>query len=215
MVHQYKLVYFNIRGRAEPARLIFAYAGVNYEDQRLEYRNIGEFGDDFKALKPNTPFGQVPILDIDNGKVILGQSKAIARYLGKEFNLVPKDHIQAAKADMYVDGTDDLYKHYHPWFMEKDPAKKKEIWQKLEVEHIAPFLKRYENFLTESGGSYFLGNEITWADLYLVEVIASQLRVSSHLADGLPKLKEFVEKILKEPKIHAWLEKRPKTDIDL
>jgi len=33
---QYKLTYFNIRGRGELARLIFATAGVEYEDNRVE-----------------------------------------------------------------------------------------------------------------------------------------------------------------------------------
>ena len=36
MVH-YKLVYFNARGRAEIARLMFAEAGVEYEDYRFEF----------------------------------------------------------------------------------------------------------------------------------------------------------------------------------
>ena len=31
-----KLTYFNVRGRAEPARLILAQAGVDYEDIRIE-----------------------------------------------------------------------------------------------------------------------------------------------------------------------------------
>jgi len=32
----FKLTYFNDRGRAELARIIFAYAGVDYEDIRVE-----------------------------------------------------------------------------------------------------------------------------------------------------------------------------------
>jgi glutathione S-transferase len=205
MVHQYKLIYFNGRGRAEPARLIFAYAGVNYNDHRLE-------GAEWPALKSKTPFGQLPILDIDNGKVVLSQSKAIARYLGNEFNLVPKDHIQAAKADMYVDGYDDVQKHFVPWFQEKDPAKKKELWQKLETEHIAPFLKMYEKFLVDNGTGYFVSNSVTWADLFLFDALHKTKTTSAHLFEGHPKLKEFVDKIEKEPKIHAWIEKRPKSD---
>ena len=32
----YKLYYFNARGYAEPSRIIFAQAGVKYEDVRFE-----------------------------------------------------------------------------------------------------------------------------------------------------------------------------------
>lgn len=39
----YKLVYFNARGRAEPIRLIFAYAGQQYEDVRLDGADWGGY----------------------------------------------------------------------------------------------------------------------------------------------------------------------------
>ena len=32
---QYKLIYFNARGRAEHIRYIFAYAGIDYIDERI------------------------------------------------------------------------------------------------------------------------------------------------------------------------------------
>ena len=33
---EYKLTYFNLRGRAELSRLIFAYAGQKFQDVRIE-----------------------------------------------------------------------------------------------------------------------------------------------------------------------------------
>ena len=41
-----KLTYFNGKGRAEPARLILAQAGVEYEDIRIEFN-------EWPALKPS------------------------------------------------------------------------------------------------------------------------------------------------------------------
>lgn len=35
MTPHYKLIYFNARGRAEHIRFIFAYAGVEYDDERI------------------------------------------------------------------------------------------------------------------------------------------------------------------------------------
>jgi len=204
MVHQYKLTYFNGRGRGEPARLLFEYAGVKYEDRRVEHAT-------WPTVKPSTPFGQLPILEID-GKVTIGQSKTIYRYLGKEFNLVPNDHIEAARADMLVDANDDVTRHYDPWWYEQDPAKKQEIWKKLETEHIAPFLDRYEKFLTSTGTGYFVNKTITWADIFLFDYFHDTKSKSPHLFKSHPKLTEFIDKIANQPKIKAWLEKRPQTE---
>ena len=44
-----KLIYFNGRGRGEPARLILAQAGVEYEDERIEF-------EDWPAFKPSKMF---------------------------------------------------------------------------------------------------------------------------------------------------------------
>ena len=41
-----KLTYFNLRGRAEPSRLILAQAGIEYEDNRIEQA-------DWPKLKPS------------------------------------------------------------------------------------------------------------------------------------------------------------------
>lgn len=41
-----KLTYFNLRGRAEPARLIMAQAGVDYQDNRIT-------SEEWAALKPS------------------------------------------------------------------------------------------------------------------------------------------------------------------
>lgn len=94
MAPSYKLVYFDSRGRAEPTRWVFAYAGVNYEDYRIKK-------EDWATLKPNAPFGQLPYLEVD-GKA-LPQSLTIARYAARQNGLGGKDDWEAAQADAIVD----------------------------------------------------------------------------------------------------------------
>ena len=65
-----KLSYFDARGRAEISRLILAYAGVRYTDQRLT-------GEQFASVKAKLPWGQLPTIKY-NGTMI-AQSKTIAR----------------------------------------------------------------------------------------------------------------------------------------
>jgi hypothetical protein len=53
-----------------------------------------------------TPFGQVPILEVDGQ--VLAQSNAIARYLARKHGLAGKDEWEQAQADMYADNINDL-----------------------------------------------------------------------------------------------------------
>ena len=46
----YKLYYFNARGTAEPSRIIFAQAGVKYEDIRFDYEGE-QWAKEYKASK--------------------------------------------------------------------------------------------------------------------------------------------------------------------
>lgn len=93
---QYKLNYFNFRGRGEVIRLIFAAAGQKYEDHRIERAQWPE-------IKPKAILGTLPWLEIhDNGHVtLLGQSPTISRYLARKFNLAGKNDLEAAEIEMY------------------------------------------------------------------------------------------------------------------
>jgi len=200
----YKLIYFDTRGRAEGSRLLFAYAGIPYEDIRVSH-------EDFGAKKSTYPFGQLPVLEVD-GKM-LAQSHTIERYLARTFGLTGKDDWESAKCDMLVDGFADLMPHMLVYRHEQDPEKKKEILAKLISDHMVPFMKRYEVFLMENGGVYFVGNKLTWADIILSEFFAAcQLR-SAQMMDNFPKLQEFTGRIQNVPNIKNWLENRPKEEL--
>ncbi|KAL1117626.1 hypothetical protein AAG570_003941 [Ranatra chinensis] len=99
MTSDYKLIYFNARGKAEHIRFIFAYAGVDYEDCRVPKEKWPE-------TKKSMPFGMVPVLEYEGRTV--GQSNAIARYLAKKFDLTGRDEWEALECDALVDTLSDL-----------------------------------------------------------------------------------------------------------
>merc|ERR1711936_1391862 len=80
MAPKVKLTYFNLRGRAEPSRLLLAYGGIKFEDCRI----TPGFEDpkEWMALKPKTPYGSLPLLEWNGTNV--AQSMAIARFIARD-----------------------------------------------------------------------------------------------------------------------------------
>ena len=70
----YKLTYFDAGGRAEPVRIAFHAAGIDFEDVRVGFP-------DFMAMRDNLRFTCLPTLEI--GGLVVTQSNAMARYVGK------------------------------------------------------------------------------------------------------------------------------------
>jgi hypothetical protein len=73
-----KLTYFDIQGVAEKIRLAFHLGGVEFEDVRIGFP-------EWAAMKPTTPYGQLPIMSID-GAPPMAQSDAMLRYAGRLAN---------------------------------------------------------------------------------------------------------------------------------
>lgn len=96
---QYKLHYLDGRGSAELARLVFAAAGVNFEDirysredwpnhkQSAKYNFLCSFVNSKSIFffYIDFPFQQVPVLEVDG--VFINQSRVIAAYVAKQHGL--------------------------------------------------------------------------------------------------------------------------------
>ncbi len=63
MASHYRLYYFNMRGRAEPIRLIFVAAGQKFNDHRFEMA-------DWPDHKNYSPTGSCPFLEISEAERI-------------------------------------------------------------------------------------------------------------------------------------------------
>ncbi len=94
------LTYFDFDGsRGLECRLALAVAGVPFKDVRLSRAQWLE-------LKPNTPYGALPILEVDGQK--LAQTNAILGYLGRQHGLLPADPWVAAEHEAVMNSVEDL-----------------------------------------------------------------------------------------------------------
>uniref|UniRef100_A0A914V6H6 GST C-terminal domain-containing protein n=1 Tax=Plectus sambesii TaxID=2011161 RepID=A0A914V6H6_9BILA len=100
-----------------------------------------------------------------------------------------------------------------PAFHAKEEEEKKKLMASVSAEHVAPYLARLEKRLSANGTGYFVGKDLTIADITFMEILTMMKeRVAPGLVEKHPKLIEFIERIKAQPKIKEWIEKRPKTE---
>lgn len=152
----YKLIYFDIAaGRGEVARMAFALGGVAFEDVRVARA-------DWPALKPTTPFGVLPVLEVDGQQV--SQSNTIARFVGKLTGLYPSDPWQAALCDETMDAIEDIsIKVGGTVHLEEE--EKKKAREAMVAGPLKLHLESLQARLKAAGGQFFAGSQLSVADL--------------------------------------------------
>ncbi|CAK9820848.1 Glutathione S-transferase [Anthophora plagiata] len=203
---EYKLRYFNVMGLGEPIRFLLSYGGVEFEDIRLEHSSK-EWAD----MKPTTPFGQLPTLEI-HGKVY-SQTLPICRYLAKQFNLLGKTDLDTLQIDAIANALHDFRRlTISNYYRETDPILKAKKKVEVMTNVIPLYLGKLEELVKNNGG-YLHGGQLSYADLFFVAISDSlSTAYESDITKDKPHLKSLKEKVLAIPSIKAWIEKRPKLE---
>lgn len=201
---QYKLTYFDMDGgRAEPIRIAFHAAGIEFEDHRVSFPEFGATRDDLR-------FRCLPVLEID-GEVVT-QSNGISRYIGKMAGLYPEDDLQAMYCDEALGACEDLLHAMVQTFgLEGDELKAAR--EKLVDGWLTTFVTGLSEVLAR-GGEYFADDRLTIADLK-VFVITRWLcsgmldHIPTDLVDRLgPNLVAHQERVEAHPVVTAYYESR-------
>jgi len=199
-----KLCYFNAAARGEISRLILAYSGVKWTDERMT-------GDQFRAIKEDTaklPYGQMPVLHY-NGQII-AQSLTVARFLAGELGLTGRTSLESAQVDEVVDALYDLQQASFKCMGAKGDGRAEAI-AKFE-DTLCKGFSQLETRLTARGGQFFVGNNLSWADLMCFNMIESFCnRVGEDMrvlkVDNYPKIQNLYTRIGQLPNIKAWMSK--------
>jgi len=202
MAPTYKLTYFNVAALGEPIRFLLSYGGVEFEDHRID-------SEEWAQLKPSTPFGKTPILEVDGKQS--HQSAAICRYLAKQFGLNGSSDWEALEIDAIVDTYTDFRMHLAVCHYEQDEAIKEKKFGTLKNETIPFYMSKFEEVVTKNDG-HLVGGKLTWADIYFIAMLDyMSVMAKEDLVEKYPKLKALKEHVLALPAIKAWVEKRPET----
>ena len=94
------LVYWNLHGRADFCQAMLYAGGVPYD---LDDTTANKW----PATREDSPFGQLPYMT--HGDLTLAQGGAINRYCAKLAGIYPKDPVEAAICDMYIEEVMDIF----------------------------------------------------------------------------------------------------------
>ncbi|XGW09001.1 hypothetical protein V3C99_011369 [Haemonchus contortus] len=201
---QYRLEYFDGRGRAEIIRQIFAVAGQSFDDVRYSF-------EEFAKHKAELPFGQLPVLEVDGKQ--LAQSCAIARYLARQFGLAGKNAFDEAVVDSVVDQFNDYFRELRPFFMVLHGFQKGDLdveFRDVFLPNSRTFFTFMTKFLKNNKSGFLVGDSLTFADLWVADIATWSKKYPS-LYDGFPEMKAHAEKIRSIPAVKKWIAIRPDT----
>lgn len=208
----------DIEGVAEQCRLAFALAGIPFEDERVKFP-------EWKELKSKTPYGKLPLLQIDDGEVRT-ESSAILRYaasIDPTGTLYPQDKLFEIEecigliTDMQTSWNPKFYMGMNPqafgyaedFFKTDDGKALVEKMRKEWIEKDLPtFLSYIQARLEKNGGAFMCGGDKpTIADCNLVPVLRNFTKGHVDHVDteciqkNSPKLAEYVERFCALPEI--------------
>lgn len=211
----YELFYWpTIQGRGEYIRLALEEAGARYVDVAR-----GEGGMDLlmAALEDDDhPAYAAPF--IRAGDQTIGQVANVLLYLGGRHGLAPKDdaarlwvnQLQLTLADLVVEAHD----AHHPigamaYYKDQKPEAKRRAHDFVE-NRIPKFMGYFARVLAAPGaGDYLTGDQVTYADLSLFQVIAGLRyafpKAMKRIEKTHPALTALHDRVAARPKIAAYL----------
>lgn len=207
----YKLTYFDFDGgRAEPIRIAFHAAGIDFVDHRLTFAEFGK-------MRKGTRFNSVPVLEIDGAAVT--QSNAIGRYVGKMAGLYPADDLQALYCDEVLGALEDLSHYIVRTFGLQGEALRK-AREDLVDGWLSVYLRGLAELLARGGGQYFANSELTVADLKaFVQTRSLRSGTLDHVPTDIvqrlaPALVEHQKLIEQDPRVVAYYAARSRSGPD-
>mmetsp|Transcript_6043 Transcript_6043/g.10391 ORF Transcript_6043/g.10391 Transcript_6043/m.10391 type:complete len:210 (-) Transcript_6043:3-632(-) len=205
-----RLTYFNGRGRAEIIRLMMAECGMDFEDMRINSR------EELKPIRDSgvLPFGQIPCLELEDLGVLV-QSVSIVRLLARLNHYYGNDPVLDYKADMIVDGIQDLGHKYGAAAFATDDNKKASLLETFKAETLPTWLGYFQNILRTNNQAspdvpgYITGPDFTYADIVLFDLLDR-----TWATEALPAFEDLLgykERVANRPNITAYLQRRPQT----
>uniref|UniRef100_A0AC35FTD9 Glutathione S-transferase n=1 Tax=Panagrolaimus sp. PS1159 TaxID=55785 RepID=A0AC35FTD9_9BILA len=198
-----KLVYFDLRGLGETARLILKYAKVDFKEDRISMEQWPE-------LKATTKTGKLPYLEYDGHLIV--ESNAINRFLARKYGLAGKDDFEEALVDGIADVQKDFMMAVIPWYikvMGYAPGNPDPLKQECLFDSTDRFFPIFLNFLKESKSGFMAPSGLTWVDFVITEWLTTLQNLEPTILSKHSELKEYIERVHNVSQLKEYYANRP------
>jgi glutathione S-transferase len=196
-----KLTYFDISAsRGEECRLALHASGVDFEDNRIKR-------EEWMALKPTTPFGSLPVFELE-GKPPIAQTNAILVLVGRKHGLHPTDDFKAAQHEAMMAYVEDLRTAVGNTMRIADEAEKKKVREGLVESYIPTWSANAEKQIGDAG-PFFGGAKMNVVDIKIYVTmrwfISGALdHIPATVFAAYPKLNRVFEAVRENESVKSW-----------
>ncbi|XP_063626255.1 glutathione S-transferase 2-like isoform X2 [Cydia splendana] len=201
---QTEFYYFPVKALGESVRLLLAYGGEDWKDNRVS-------PEDWPNFKPKTPFGQMPVMVVDGKQY--AQSIPLSRYLGRKHGLAGSNIEEDLLIDQNVEFLNDIRSKSAQVQYEPDAALKAKKHEDFSKNLYPGMLAKLDQILKENKGHLALG-KLTWGDFVFAGMYAylKMMLQASDLDERFPAFKKLEQTVYSLPKVKAYADAAPKTD---
>ncbi|KAE9552093.1 hypothetical protein FO519_004673 [Halicephalobus sp. NKZ332] len=203
---KYTVLDFQLSGRAAGIKLMLDYLKVPFEEKAIGFP-------EWPVIKPTTPFGQAPVLYVDDDKLALPETIAIYRYLGAKHGAIADSLEDRALCDAYADHIQDFMAKlclFVDAIMQKKP--REQIleycadFKKFHQERLFPDLNKQ---LAKNENGWMIGNKPTWLDFLVADTVDEHIYWREENDDAvLGGLLKHREKVFGLPGLEKRVEER-------
>lgn len=221
-----ELKYFQARGAGETARIILALADEEYKDTRYEITpgtmESPKFLEEKESGALDMNLGRAPLLVID-GKSVIGQSKAIERFLSKKFGLMGDSDIEEAGIDCIAEHCRDVkdaqsrkgFSFFNREKTDEEKAAAKKEWYETDMPAMLKKLEKSVEITSLKEG-YAVGAKTSYADIVIFSLlrdctIQSEQDETLEAAKGCAALLEIADRVASDENVSKWVKERPTT----
>ena len=188
------LGYWDIRGVVESARLMLEYNSIDYEDKRYRdpntwFKEKFSLGLDF----PNLPY-------FFDGEVKLSESMAILKYIGKKYNLLPKNDAEKMKCDVAEGVLIDFRTYFLTMCYRPDNfiANKENFFNTT----LPAKMELFEKYFDQK--KWIAGESLTYIDFAFCELLDHVRLMEPNVFDKYENVNNYVERFFKLEKVAAY-----------